>query len=59
MEVQKQIQRPKKCLVSQRIINVWNGLLGKVVEGKTLGSFKKQLDAVLGETPYYKREASM
>lgn len=49
----------RKCFVTQRIINVWNGLLGKVVEAKTVGSFKKQLDAILGETLYYKRQASM
>lgn len=48
MEVQT-TNSEETCLVTQRIINVWNGLLGKVVEEKAVGSFKKQLDAVLGE----------
>lgn len=30
----------RESLVTQRIINVWNGLLGKVVEEKAVGSFK-------------------
>lgn len=48
-----------KSFVTQRIINVCYGLLGKAVEVKTVSSFKQQLDAILGERPYYKREASM
>lgn len=31
----------------QRIINVWNGLLGKIVKAKTQRSLKKQLEDIM------------
>lgn len=43
MEVQKKTNSEEidgKSFVTQRIINVCNGLLGKAVEVKTVGSFK-------------------
>lgn len=46
---EKQIQNrcQEAFFFKQRIINVWNGLLGKIVKAKTRRSLKKQLEDIM------------
>jgi len=38
----------RRDFFTQRVVNVWNSLPQKVVEGKTLYDSKKKLDIALG-----------